>query len=509
MEFSELNSPPIHIVSSTDSPQFNNLKSSLTRSSLVGLDAEWKPVRQHQSTFPTVTLLQIACRVDSDSVVFLLDLLAIPLISIHELLKQVFESPRILKLGFKFKQDLLYLSSTFVSQGCDPGFNKVEPYIDIATIYSALQYKQTGKPSKSLAAICKDVLDVSLSKEQQCSDWSCRPLTEEQIRYAAADAHCLLMIFDVLRCKFCEEGNSLYGVAETNPYNNLNLGLKLIFEEPDTCNIIIKTKFCNALEMVQATSTEFSRKIITIKDSDLNWPSQSHQAIDDTILQIVRIYGDKILLKLSDRKPKASKRKGKRQSSNGLKNTKNGLEEIDEWEGPPPWDLSLGGDGCPKFLCDRMIEGLAKQLRCIGIDAAVPYTKKPDSRTLIEQAEKEKRVLLTRDAKLLRHDYLIKNQIYRLKNLLKKDQLVEVIGTFQLNISEDQLMSRCTKCNGRFIKRPLSIEEAIEVAKGFQVIPDCVFNKNVEFWQCKDCNHLYWEGNQYHRALQKYSDYAS
>lgn len=365
MEFSKLNSPPIHIVSSTESPQFNNLKSSLTRSSLVGLDAEWKPVRQHQSSFPTVTLLQIACRVDSDSVVFLLDLLAIPLISIHQLLKQVFESTRILKLGFKFKQDLLYLSSTFESQGCDPGFDKVEPYIDIASIYSALQYKQTGKPSKSLAAICKDVLDVCLSKEQQCSDWSCRPLTEEQIRYAAADAHCLLMIFDVLRCKFCQEGNSLNGVAEINPFNNLNLGLKLIFEEPDTCNMIIKTKFCDALEMVQATSTVFPQELITIKTTDLSWPPQSHQAIDDTILRIVRRYGDKIVLKVSDRKPKPSKRKGKRQTSNGLKNKQNGLEAIDEWEGPPPWDLSLGGDGCPKFLCDRMVTSfLCRFLLC-------------------------------------------------------------------------------------------------------------------------------------------------
>ncbi|WOG92760.1 hypothetical protein DCAR_0312036 [Daucus carota subsp. sativus] len=236
---------------------------------------------------------------------------------------------------------------------------------------------------------------------------------------------------------------------------------------------------------------------------------------------MVRRYGDKIVLKLSDSKPETSKRKGKRHTSNGLRNKQIGLENIDDWEGPPLWDLSLGGDGCPKFLCDRMIEGLAKQLRCVGIDAAVPYSKKPDNRTLVEQADKEKRVLLTQDAKVLRHDYLIKNQIYRLKNHLKKDQLIErvffcegmctavietlcsiikadrrylqVISTFQLNIDEDQLMSRCTKCNGRFIERPLSIEEAVEVAEGFQVIPDCVLKKKVEFWQCKECNHLYWE----------------
>jgi len=45
---------------------------------------------------------------------------------------------------------------------------------------------------------------------------------------------------------------------------------------------------------------------------------------------------------------------------------------------------------------------------------------------LIEQAQKEKRVILTRDAKLQRHDYLMKNQIYRVKSLLKNEQLLEV-----------------------------------------------------------------------------------
>lgn len=47
-------------------------------------------------------------------------------------------------------------------------------------------------------------------------------------------------------------------------------------------------------------------------------------------------------------------------------------------------------------------------------------------RELIAQAHKEKRVLLTRDAKLLRHKYLLQNQIYRVNSLLKNEQLLEV-----------------------------------------------------------------------------------
>lgn len=132
----------IHLVSSTDSIEFTRWCWAIGHSSIIGLDAEWKPVRTQQSTFPTVSLLQIACRVDdhsdadSDSsnsthcrsdelLVFLLDLLAIPLPSIYEILRDVFVSPKVLKLGFRFKQDLTYLSSTFCAQGCDPGFDRV------------------------------------------------------------------------------------------------------------------------------------------------------------------------------------------------------------------------------------------------------------------------------------------------------------------------------------------------------------------------------------------------
>ncbi|CAK9151575.1 unnamed protein product, partial [Ilex paraguariensis] len=133
MEYTDQKSLTIHFVSATDSPEFTHLSWALTRSSVIGLDAEWKPIHIHQDTFPPVSLLQIACRVvgncdstaqQNESLVFLLDLSTIHLPSIYELLKDMFVSPHILKLGFRFKQDLVYLSSTFCSQGCDPGFDR-------------------------------------------------------------------------------------------------------------------------------------------------------------------------------------------------------------------------------------------------------------------------------------------------------------------------------------------------------------------------------------------------
>jgi len=84
-------------------------------------------------------------------------------------------------------------------------------------------------------------------------------------------------------------------------------------------------------------------------------------------------------------------------------------------------------------------------------------------------------------------------RVMPLCNRIKFGSAFQVIETFQLKINEDKLMSRCTKCNGTFIQKPLTTEEAIEAAKGFQRIPNCLFNKNLEFWQCMDCHQLYWE----------------
>lgn len=54
-------------------------------------------------------------------------------------------------------------------------------------------------------------------------------------------------------------------------------------------------------------------------------------------------------------------------------------------------------------------------------------------RELLNQTYKERRVLLTRDVKLLKYQYLTSNQVYRVKSLLKHDQLAEVCTFFFLS----------------------------------------------------------------------------
>src|SRR5579884_2490251 len=51
----------------------------------------------------------------------------------------------------------------------------------------ASRLARTFTDKNGLRDLCKDLLGVDLSKQQQSSDWGAESLTEEQLRYAASD----------------------------------------------------------------------------------------------------------------------------------------------------------------------------------------------------------------------------------------------------------------------------------------------------------------------------------
>jgi ribonuclease D len=59
--------------------------------------------------------------------------------------------------------------------------------------------------------VCERELGVVLDKRAQTSNWSCRPLSTDQLEYAALDAEVLLALYDWFR---------QLGVAATNPGNH-------------------------------------------------------------------------------------------------------------------------------------------------------------------------------------------------------------------------------------------------------------------------------------------------
>jgi len=53
-------------------------------------------------------------------------------------------------------------------------------------------------PNHTLRTCCRLLLSKELSKEQQTSDWSCRPLSDQQVAYARLDAEVALELYDYL-----------------------------------------------------------------------------------------------------------------------------------------------------------------------------------------------------------------------------------------------------------------------------------------------------------------------
>ncbi|MBT6119127.1 MAG: ribonuclease D [Rhodospirillaceae bacterium] len=91
-------------------------------------------------------------------------------------LKALLADPKVLKL-FHFARFDLAAIQHYLGVACAPVY--------CTKIASRLCRTYTDR--HGLKDLCREILGVDLSKQQQSSDWGAEKLTEEQIRYAASD----------------------------------------------------------------------------------------------------------------------------------------------------------------------------------------------------------------------------------------------------------------------------------------------------------------------------------
>ncbi|KAF0691009.1 Aste57867_17691 [Aphanomyces stellatus] len=159
---------------------------------VVGIDCEWRP-RHFQSTEEErVQLIQLAF---SDTV-YILDAVALdnhgadrPLV--ETVLALIFNSPRFILAGFCVAGDIHRLRATY------PSLDHSCPVLSNCVEVRRLAVARVGDNVSSwgLAALVSTYLGQTIEKDQQCSDWGLRPLTPEQLRYAAEDAQCARRLF--------------------------------------------------------------------------------------------------------------------------------------------------------------------------------------------------------------------------------------------------------------------------------------------------------------------------
>lgn len=136
-------------------------------------------------------------------------------------LKSLLTNPKILKIFHFARFDVAKL--------------KVDLKIDVNPIYCTKIADKLVRPDKkhSLKNLCEDYLGIQLDKEQQCSDWSKKELSPEQIHYAANDVmylHALKAILD----KELKKQKRLTLALDCFKFLNARAELDILgYEEPD------------------------------------------------------------------------------------------------------------------------------------------------------------------------------------------------------------------------------------------------------------------------------------
>ncbi|MEW6101591.1 MAG: Mut7-C RNAse domain-containing protein [Candidatus Omnitrophota bacterium] len=142
-----------------------------------------------------------------------------------------------------------------------------------------------------------------------------------------------------------------------------------------------------------------------------------------------------------------------------------------------------------KLLLTRELGRLCKWLRILGFDAA--YFKEDNKSSLVIQALREGRIILTRNQRLPQGRGL---KIAVLKAEKLKEQIAEISSIFKIRPDADKMFTRCIICNEELT--------SIEKEKVKDKVPDYVFKTQQEFLACPKCQRIYWQGTHWGNVTQ-------
>jgi len=137
-----------------------------------------------------------------------------------------------------------------------------------------------------------------------------------------------------------------------------------------------------------------------------------------------------------------------------------------------------------KFIADGMLGKLTRWLRMLGQD--VKYSNQSEDAELVAIAEKERRILLTRDLELYQHAVAKGIDAFYVEGRTEAEKIAEIAERFNLSLTIDLRRSRCPRCNTQIRLTP---KETIagKVEKNTLIHYD-------EFWECPKCGQIYWQG---------------
>jgi uncharacterized protein with PIN domain len=141
----------------------------------------------------------------------------------------------------------------------------------------------------------------------------------------------------------------------------------------------------------------------------------------------------------------------------------------------------------PAFILDTNLGRLARYLRLLGFDCL--YQNDFDDDTVATTADREQRIVLTRDRALLQRKIITRG--YFVREVRPRRQVKEVLSRFDL-YRLVKPFSRCTRCNGDLqAVDKQSVEDRLEprTRKYYQT-----------FRECTACGQIYWQGSHHERS---------
>lgn len=140
-----------------------------------------------------------------------------------------------------------------------------------------------------------------------------------------------------------------------------------------------------------------------------------------------------------------------------------------------------------KFIADIMVGKLARYLRMAGND--VVYNNGFNDEQILNIAESENRIILTRDRLMLKRRKCSNGEI---KSLLINDdklilQLIQVKNALKLKLAPNLI--RCLECNTTLENKD---KQSVK-----HYVPPYVFKTRDFFLYCPLCSRYYWRGTHY------------
>lgn len=143
-----------------------------------------------------------------------------------------------------------------------------------------------------------------------------------------------------------------------------------------------------------------------------------------------------------------------------------------------------------------MLGSVARKLRIFGFDTL--YLRHFNDDDILKIGIAQDRIILTCDRELFRRIVKAGTHGALLQGSDDLEDIAHVLSKYEISsISFSTLNSRCSACNGLIIK-----EKIIDIKR---YLPSNIIKWHDEFFQCTNCNKVYWEGSHVTRirALAK------